>query len=153
VCYSLASCHFSPSSELTIRGMSHDTGSGYFENQAWGALLKAWKGYKIAKNKGEEDKLVHYAEIIQELQDNLGRQVASFPEIGKSALAFYSLRAAQIAQKNEDNSNNNDCNNNNNHHEQISEEEYLSGKGQIDNYEEDYADDNAYSENFTDDYH
>jgi hypothetical protein len=55
-------------------------------------------------------------------------QVSSFHNLGKSALAFHSLRAAQIAQKNNGNSNssnNNDYNNNN--QEQISEEEeYLT---------------------------
>ena len=39
--------------------------SGYFENQVWGTLHKAWRGYIIAKNKGEEDKMEHYARIIQ----------------------------------------------------------------------------------------
>jgi hypothetical protein len=38
--------------------------SGIFENQVWGALHKAWKGYVIAKNKDEFDKMVHYAGII-----------------------------------------------------------------------------------------
>ena len=43
----------------------------FFENQAWGGLLKAWKGYVIAKNKDEYDKMVHYAHIIQESQYDL----------------------------------------------------------------------------------
>ena len=29
--------------------------SGFYENVVWGALHKAWKGYVIAKNKGEDD--------------------------------------------------------------------------------------------------
>jgi len=29
--------------------------SFYFDNQTWGALHKAWKGYVIAKNKHEYD--------------------------------------------------------------------------------------------------
>jgi hypothetical protein len=40
--------------------------SGFFETQVWGVLGKAWKGYVIAKNKEEDDKMVHYARIIQE---------------------------------------------------------------------------------------
>jgi hypothetical protein len=78
--------------------------------------------------------MLHYADIIQELQDELGLQVSSFHDIGKSALSFYSLRAWQIAQNNKTNSssNNNNYNrsdnNNNNNQEQISEE-YLSGNG------------------------
>ena len=39
--------------------------SGFFENQVWGALHKAWKGYVIAKNKDEYEKMVHYARIIR----------------------------------------------------------------------------------------
>jgi hypothetical protein len=30
--------------------------SGFFENEIWGALHKAWRGYVIAKNKGEDEK-------------------------------------------------------------------------------------------------
>jgi hypothetical protein len=40
--------------------------SGFFENQVWGALHKAWKGYVIAKNKGEDEKLQVYARRVQE---------------------------------------------------------------------------------------
>ena len=38
--------------------------SSFFENLVLGALHKAWTGYVIAKNKGEDDKMVHYADII-----------------------------------------------------------------------------------------
>ncbi|MFL6318245.1 MAG: hypothetical protein ACJ72U_10595 [Nitrososphaeraceae archaeon] len=65
--------------------------SFYFENQVWGALHKTWKGYVIAKNKDEYDKMVHYADI-QECQDDLGLPVSSFHDTGKSALAFHSLQ-------------------------------------------------------------
>jgi hypothetical protein len=41
--------------------------SCFFENQVWGTLHKAWKGYVIAKNKDEYEKMEHYARIIQEL--------------------------------------------------------------------------------------
>jgi hypothetical protein len=84
----------------------------------------------IAKNKDEYDKMEHYADIIQECQDDLGLRVSSFHNLGKSALAFHSLRAAQIAQKNNGNSNND-----------------------YNQYEEErFTDDNAYSEDFRDDY-
>jgi hypothetical protein len=56
-----------------------------------GALHKAWKGYAIAKNKEEDDNMLHYADIIQEYQYDLGRPVSSFHDIGKLALAFYSF--------------------------------------------------------------
>jgi len=35
--------------------MSKLLDSFYFDNQTWGALHKAWKGYVIAKNKHEYD--------------------------------------------------------------------------------------------------
>jgi hypothetical protein len=87
--------------------------------------------------------MVHYADIIQECQDDLGLPVSSFHDIGKSALAFHSLPAAQIAQQNNSNDNN----------EEQTSEEYLSDNDQIDQYEQDrLTDDNAYSEYFRDDY-
>jgi hypothetical protein len=62
--------------------------SCFFENQVWGALHKAWKGYVIAKNKDEYEKMVHYARIIQESQHDLGLEVSSFDNIGISATSF-----------------------------------------------------------------
>ena len=44
----------------------------FFENLVWVALHKAWKGYVIAKNKDEHDKMERYARIIQESQYDLG---------------------------------------------------------------------------------
>ena len=76
-------------------GRSKILDSFFFENQVWGALHKACKGYVIAKNKNEDDKMVDYADIIQECQDDLWLKVSSFNNIGKSALAFYSSRAWQ----------------------------------------------------------
>ena len=58
--------------------------SCYFENQAWGAIHKAWKGYIIAKNKDEVDRLYYYAEVIQKLQRELGLSVSLFPPLGLS---------------------------------------------------------------------
>ena len=42
-------------------GRSKILDSFYFENQAWGALHKCWKGYTIAKNKDEYDKMELFA--------------------------------------------------------------------------------------------
>ena len=56
-------------------GRSKLLDSFFFENQVWGALHKAWKGYVIAKNK--DDKMVHYARIIQEFQHDLGLEISS----------------------------------------------------------------------------
>lgn len=56
--------------------------SGYFESQTWGALHKAWKGYVIAKNKCEFERVEYYANAIQKLQKELGLTVSSFPDLG-----------------------------------------------------------------------
>ena len=52
--------------------------SGYYKNQAWGAMHKAWVGYMIAISKGEWDKEEYYAKIIQKLQRQLGLEVSKF---------------------------------------------------------------------------
>jgi hypothetical protein len=144
--------------------------SGFHENQTWGALHKAWKGYVIAKNKDEYDKLLHYANAIQELEYDLGLQVRSFPDIGKSALAFYSARAWEIAQQNKIyGESKNDCCQEKNQEALL---EGGEGSDEIDrqyeqeryndtwneNYtgdpefeKERYADDNAYSKKYADD--
>jgi hypothetical protein len=42
--------------------------SGYYENQVWGALHKAWLGYIIADNKWEFNKRIEYAKRIRNLK-------------------------------------------------------------------------------------
>jgi hypothetical protein len=133
-------------------GRSKMLESGFFENQVWGALYKAWKGYTIAKNKGEDDKMELYAHRVQELQHDLGLPISSFDNIGMSATSFL----WQIVQEDD----------NNNQEQQVAEEENYLGDRQYeqerftDTYTEDFrddenkadrfTDDNAYRENFTD---
>ena len=50
--------------------------------QSWGALRKAWKGYRIAKVQGDNAKMREYATKIRKIQGELGISVASFPNIG-----------------------------------------------------------------------
>ena len=52
--------------------------SGYYENQAWGALHKAWLGYTIACNKYEFDKKIEYARRIRNLQRQLRLPLSEF---------------------------------------------------------------------------
>jgi hypothetical protein len=52
--------------------------------QSWGALRKAWKGYRIAKVQGDNGKMREYATKIRKLQGELGISVASFPNLGIS---------------------------------------------------------------------
>lgn len=40
------------------------------------------KGYVIAKNKYELDRMEYYANVIQKLQRELGLRVSSFPDLG-----------------------------------------------------------------------
>ena len=55
--------------------------SGYTVNQTWKGLRKAWLGYTIANNKGEDDRLVYYAKVIQKLRKELDIPPASFPHL------------------------------------------------------------------------
>ena len=50
--------------------------------QTWGALKKAWKGYKIAKVQNDNAKMSEYAKKIKTLQGELGIKQSSFPELG-----------------------------------------------------------------------
>jgi hypothetical protein len=52
--------------------------SGYYENQALGALHKAWIGYIIAKNKSQFVRQIKYAKIIRKLQRELGLELTDF---------------------------------------------------------------------------
>lgn len=49
--------------------------------QTWGALRKAWKGYKIAKVQGDRAKMTEYATKIRKLEGELGVPQASFPDL------------------------------------------------------------------------
>ena len=54
---------------------------GYIVNQTQKALSKAWLGYTIAKNEGEDDKMVYYAAVIQKLRKELGLPPANLSHI------------------------------------------------------------------------
>jgi len=54
----------------------------YTKGQTWGALKKAWKGYKIAKVQNDKEKMKEYAGRIRTLQGELGVAQAKFPEVG-----------------------------------------------------------------------
>ncbi len=60
------------------RRYSRMLSSGYYENQAWGAIHKAWVGYWIARAKGEYYKEIKYAKIIQKLQKELDLPIDEF---------------------------------------------------------------------------
>jgi hypothetical protein len=54
----------------------------YSKGQTWGALKKAWRGYKVAKAQKDKARLKEYAEKIRTLQGQLGVPLAKFPELG-----------------------------------------------------------------------
>jgi len=54
----------------------------YTVGQTWGALKKAWKGYKIAKAQGDKERMKEFAQKIRTLQEELGLEKAKFPELG-----------------------------------------------------------------------
>ncbi|HKT21759.1 MAG TPA: hypothetical protein VJR06_03940 [Nitrososphaerales archaeon] len=56
--------------------------SQYTKGQSWGALKKAWRGYKVAKVQKNMEDMKKYAERIRTLQSELGLVQAKFPELG-----------------------------------------------------------------------
>jgi hypothetical protein len=57
-------------------------GNNFSTGQSWGALRKAWKGYRIAKVHNDITKMTEYATKIRKIQGELGINVASFPNLG-----------------------------------------------------------------------
>ncbi|MDE1853433.1 MAG: hypothetical protein KGI38_06770 [Thaumarchaeota archaeon] len=56
--------------------------SQYTKGQSWGALKKAWRGYKVAKVQKNMEDMKKYAERIRTLQSELGLVQAKFPDLG-----------------------------------------------------------------------
>jgi hypothetical protein len=127
-------------------GRSKLLDSFYFENQVWGALHKCWKGYIIAKNKGEDDKMQVYARRIQECQHDLGLPIDSFDNLGMSATSFL----WEFIRKEDNDSQ---------EQQALEEEQNYQGDSQYererftDTYTEDFKDDENKADRFTDDYH
>ena len=55
--------------------------SQYTRGQTWGALKKAWRGYKVAKIQNNMEDMRKYAERIRTLQKELGLEQAKFPDL------------------------------------------------------------------------
>jgi hypothetical protein len=75
----LASIH---ESELT--GSQPVSTQNFTVGQSWGALRKAWKGYRIAKVQNDDTKMTEYATKIRKIQGELNIAVSSFPNLGIS---------------------------------------------------------------------
>jgi hypothetical protein len=65
-----------------ISSLQNEKKSNFTIGQSWGALRKAWKGYRIAKVQGDNGKMREYATKIRKIQGELGISVASFPNVG-----------------------------------------------------------------------
>jgi len=65
-----------------ISSLHAENKSNFTIGQSWGALRKAWKGYRIAKVQGDNGKMREYATKIRKIQGELGISVASFPNVG-----------------------------------------------------------------------
>ncbi len=66
-----------------IMSLHHEAPKNNFTTgQSWGALRKAWKGYRIAKVQGDANRMREYASKIRKIQGELGVSVASFPHLG-----------------------------------------------------------------------
>ena len=78
------------SKEINYNGNNVDRvlESGYTVGQTWGALHKCWLAYVIGKDKGESDKMLLYAHLIQKLERELEIQVNDFPDLGLFASDF-----------------------------------------------------------------
>jgi hypothetical protein len=50
--------------------------------QTWAALKKCWRGYRIAKSRSDNPRMIQYAERIRKLQGELAIAVSEFPNIG-----------------------------------------------------------------------
>ena len=75
----LASIH---ESELTVNRPVNN--QNYTVGQSWGALRKAWKGYRIAKVQNDDTKMNEYANKIRKIQGELNIALSSFPNLGIS---------------------------------------------------------------------
>ena len=72
----LASIH---ESELTVSRPVNN--QNYTVGQSWGALRKAWKGYRIAKVQNDDTKMTEYANKIRKIQGELNIAVSSFTNL------------------------------------------------------------------------
>src|SRR2546427_9658073 len=62
-----------------LRGKLLD--SGFYEDQTWGALGKAWLAYIISCKHDDLRRRKYYAAVIQKLEGELGIKKYDFPEI------------------------------------------------------------------------
>jgi len=78
----LASIH---QNELTVsQPVTNESTQNFTVGQSWGALRKAWKGYRIAKVQNDDTKMTEYANKIRKIQSELHIAISAFPNLGIS---------------------------------------------------------------------
>ena len=78
----LASIH---QNELTAsQPVTNENSQNFTVGQSWGALRKAWKGYRIAKVQNDDTKMTEYANKIRKIQSELHIAISAFPNLGIS---------------------------------------------------------------------
>lgn len=75
--------------------------SGFYADQTYGALAKAWVGFMISKQNGDDDRMRYYAAVIQKLQKEMKGldyrfKISSFPELQMMAAEFYDDHAEEL---------------------------------------------------------
>jgi len=71
--------------ELTVsQPVTNESSQNFTVGQSWGALRKAWKGYRIAKVQNDDTKMTEYANKIRKIQSELNIAISAFPNLGIS---------------------------------------------------------------------
>jgi len=71
--------------ELTVsQPVTNQSSQNFTVGQSWGALRKAWKGYRIAKVQKDDTKMTEYANKIRKIQSELNIAISAFPNLGIS---------------------------------------------------------------------
>lgn len=69
-----------------LRGKMLD--SGYYSDQVWGGLIKAWLAYTISFKHDDWEKRKYYAAVIQKLQKDLRLKQYEFEEMQELAAEY-----------------------------------------------------------------
>jgi hypothetical protein len=64
---------------------SESKSSTYTKEQTWGALKRAWKGYRIAKVQNDAARMEEYSKRIRTLQQELGLPQTNFTKATSAA--------------------------------------------------------------------
>ena len=62
--------------------------SGYTRSQGWNALFRAWNGFIIKKQEGDNEGMYYYAIGIQKLEKDLGLSIYPFQDLKLAAVEY-----------------------------------------------------------------